>query len=201
MAVLPSNGPGRRRTCTLPVKSRELCRVLSYGAVGCDRQGSNLRRPAFQASALPAELRSREWAEPGSNRRPPPHPRGALPTELSAVDVRLSVQPPVGELDAHAADRALRSRIGTLAISPTKLFTPLTYPSTLDHRPGARRPTWRGVGARCSYGVTVNRHAKVTRTFTRKIQRHIDEDLSLSSGASSAVRPFQAEHHLLVGSS
>ena len=33
MAVLPSSGPGRRRTCTLPVKSRELCRVLSYGAV------------------------------------------------------------------------------------------------------------------------------------------------------------------------
>ena len=33
MAVLPSSGPGRGRTCTLPVKSRELCRVLSYGAV------------------------------------------------------------------------------------------------------------------------------------------------------------------------
>ena len=33
MAVLPSSGPGRRRTCTLPVKSRELCRMLSYGAV------------------------------------------------------------------------------------------------------------------------------------------------------------------------
>ena len=34
---------------------------LSYGAIdGCDRQGSNLRRLAFQASALPAELRSRE---------------------------------------------------------------------------------------------------------------------------------------------
>ena len=27
------NGPGRHRTCTFPVKSRVLCRRLSYGAV------------------------------------------------------------------------------------------------------------------------------------------------------------------------
>jgi hypothetical protein len=45
------SGPGRRRTCNPPLKRRELCR-LSYGAV-CDRQGSNLRRPAFQTGALP----------------------------------------------------------------------------------------------------------------------------------------------------
>ena len=52
-------GSGRRRTCAVPGKNRALCR-LSYGAVRatepwdrCDRQGSNLRRPAFQASALP----------------------------------------------------------------------------------------------------------------------------------------------------
>ena len=63
---------------------------------------------------------------------------------------------------------------------------------------GAQRPTWRGVGARCSQSVTVSWHAKVTRTFTREIQRHIVEDLSLSSGASSTDRTFQAEHHLLV---
>ena len=69
MAVLPKSDPGRRRTCNPPGKNRELCR-LSYGAVGCDRQGSNLRRPAFQAGALPAELRSREWAGPDSNQRP-----------------------------------------------------------------------------------------------------------------------------------
>jgi hypothetical protein len=32
---------------------------LSYGAMQCGRQGSNLRRPAFQAGALPTELRPR----------------------------------------------------------------------------------------------------------------------------------------------
>jgi hypothetical protein len=31
MAVLPNSGPGRRRTCNLPLKRRLLCR-LSYGA-------------------------------------------------------------------------------------------------------------------------------------------------------------------------
>ena len=34
MAVLPSSGPGRRRTCTLPVKSRELCRVVELRSRG-----------------------------------------------------------------------------------------------------------------------------------------------------------------------
>jgi hypothetical protein len=46
------SGPGRSRTCTVPIKSRQLCR-LSYGAVECGRQESNLRRVAFQATALP----------------------------------------------------------------------------------------------------------------------------------------------------
>ena len=45
-------GPGRSRTCTAPIKSRQLCR-LSYGADECGRQDSNLRRVAFQATALP----------------------------------------------------------------------------------------------------------------------------------------------------
>jgi len=87
-----------------------------------------------------------------------------------------------------------------LATSPRNLFTPLAYPSTLDRSP-RRRPTWRGVGARCSRSVTVNRHAEVTRTFTRAIQQYSVEDLSLSGGASCVARAFQAEHHLLVGSS
>jgi hypothetical protein len=48
------SGPGRRRTCTHPGKNRELCRLeLRSHDTGCDRQGSNLRRPAFQAGALP----------------------------------------------------------------------------------------------------------------------------------------------------
>jgi hypothetical protein len=58
MAVLPNDGPGRARTCTSPGKSRELCR-LELRSRGCGRQESNLRRPAFQAGALPTELRPR----------------------------------------------------------------------------------------------------------------------------------------------
>ena len=50
------SGPGRRRTCNPPLKRRELYR-LSYGAKMVWPAGSNLRRPAFQAGALPAELR------------------------------------------------------------------------------------------------------------------------------------------------
>lgn len=46
------SGPGRRRTCTVPGKSRELCRV-ELRSRECGRQESNLRRPAFQAGALP----------------------------------------------------------------------------------------------------------------------------------------------------
>jgi hypothetical protein len=54
-----TSGPGRSRTCTTPSKSRRLFQLSYEARWRCDRQGSNLRRPAFQASALPAELRSR----------------------------------------------------------------------------------------------------------------------------------------------
>ena len=54
-----ASGSGRSRTCTSPGKSRELCRI-ELRSQECDRQESNLRRPAFQAGALPTELRSRE---------------------------------------------------------------------------------------------------------------------------------------------
>ena len=68
------SGPGRRRTCNPPVKSRELCRV-ELRSHECDRQESNLRRPAFQAGALPAELRPQgtgdvEPIEVSSRRQP-----------------------------------------------------------------------------------------------------------------------------------
>jgi hypothetical protein len=38
---------------------------LSYGAKRCGRQESNLRRAAFQTTALPAELRPRVMGEAG----------------------------------------------------------------------------------------------------------------------------------------
>ena len=82
VAVLPSDS-GRRRTCTVPGKNRELCRVelRSHDVTGRDR---TCDAPRFRRALYRAELRSREWAEPESNRRPPPHQRGALPPELSA---------------------------------------------------------------------------------------------------------------------
>ncbi len=127
---------------------------------------------------------------------------GGLPTELSVVDVACLSSPRRGARRTRGRmDTPRPSRIGTLAVSPTNVSMPLAYPSTLDRRPVAQRPTWRGVGARCSPSVTVNWQAKVTRTVTRAIQRHIVEDLSLSSGASGTDRTFQAEHHLLVGRS
>jgi hypothetical protein len=51
--------PAGVEPATTPIKSRRLCRV-ELRSRACDRQGSNLRRLAFQTSALPAELRSRE---------------------------------------------------------------------------------------------------------------------------------------------
>jgi hypothetical protein len=59
--VRTASGPGRRRTCTSPGKNRELCRI-ELRSRRCDRQESNLRSPAFQAGALPAELRPHECA-------------------------------------------------------------------------------------------------------------------------------------------
>ena len=49
------SGPGRIRTCTAPIKSRQLWPV-ELRSRGCGRQGSNLLRAAFQTAALPVEL-------------------------------------------------------------------------------------------------------------------------------------------------
>ena len=47
------SGPGRSRTCTTPIKSRRLFQLSYRAEQKSDRQGSNLRRLAFQTSALP----------------------------------------------------------------------------------------------------------------------------------------------------
>jgi hypothetical protein len=63
----PSDDSGRIRTCTAPIKSRRLFQ-LSYRARR-DRQGSNLRRLAFQASALPlsyGHMQRRSWSRTSS---------------------------------------------------------------------------------------------------------------------------------------
>jgi len=79
----PSNGPGRRRTCTVPGKNRELCRVELQGldVTGRDR---TCDAPRFRRALYRLSYGHSKWAEPESNRRPPPHQRGALPSELSA---------------------------------------------------------------------------------------------------------------------
>ena len=128
--------------------------------------------------------------------------REALSTELSAVDLAcLSSPRPGNSTHTRPLGDALSHHVSGRWPCRQRLSMPLAYPSTLDRRPGTQRPTWRGVGARCSQSVTVSWQAKVTRTVTREIQLHIVEDLSLSSGASSTDRTFQAEHHLLVGRS
>jgi hypothetical protein len=61
---LPS-GPGRSRTCTTPIKSRPLSHSSYEAANRRDRQGSNLRRLAFQTSALPlsyGHMDGRSWS-------------------------------------------------------------------------------------------------------------------------------------------
>ena len=106
-----------------PIKRRQLCQ-LSYGAERCDRQGSNLRRLAFQTGALPAELRSRDggrsWSRTSdllrirealcqlsyppsgrgweSNQQPLVCETGALPLELLARD---EIRDKESNLDLH----------------------------------------------------------------------------------------------------
>lgn len=80
------SGPGRTRTCTTPFRdggsSFELQSQDQH-----DRQGSNLRRLAFQASALPLSYGHKEQAELESNQHPPAYQTGALPPQLSACGV------------------------------------------------------------------------------------------------------------------
>ena len=98
-------------------------------------RGRTCDAPRLKRALYLAELRSREWAEPGSNRRPPPHQRGALPTELSAVDVRLSVQPPPGS-STHMRPVGRASVTYRVVVHfANELSMPLAYPSTLDRRP------------------------------------------------------------------
>jgi hypothetical protein len=80
----------------------------------------------------------------------------------------------------------------------TMLSMPLAYPSTLDRRPEKSTSYVEGSWSPMRSVVTQNRRVTATRSYTREIQRQTKADLSLSSGASSGVGVFQAEHHLLV---
>src|SRR6478672_8254059 len=77
------HGPGRRRTCTVPGKNRELCRIelRSRDVTGRDR---TCDAPRFRRALYRAELRSREMWGAGVEPAAPPYQRCAQPPELSA---------------------------------------------------------------------------------------------------------------------
>jgi hypothetical protein len=114
---------------------------------------------------------------------------------------RVSVQPPGRELDAHASrsGRALVTHWIAGAVA-----NDVVYAARLPFDPGS--PAWGAVSYVEGWWspVLTECHSKSTgecNTYLHmRIQRHIVEDLSLSGGASSGVRTFQAEHHLLIGS-
>jgi hypothetical protein len=115
-------------------------------------------------------------------------------------DARVSVRPPGRELDAHAG-RSRRASVTYWIVG--FVANDLVYATRLPFDPGSPacgaasyvEGCWSPMLRWCH---CMNVHAKVTRTDTREEQRHIVEDLSLSGGASGAIRTSQAEHHLLV---
>ena len=146
MAVLPVGGTRRSR-----VPRR------------CGRQESNLRRPAFQAGALPAELR--------------PRPSGTSPSihlpsrEDRRSGVRASVLCRIRPVDG-AVFHATRSP-----------FDPGSSTSGCASAIG-RRPTWRGSGARPS--VRSGKLNDKNKTISSRLfSRERGEPFSLERGLDS----------------
>src|SRR5439155_9362163 len=164
----------------------------------CGRQDSNLRRAAFQATALPAELRPRaEWARLDSNQQP-------LVCETSALRTLsyspLELRDKASNLDLHGQSVA-SSLIGRSRIAcQTMLSMPLAYPSTLDRRDATSyvEELWSPALLR----FPENCQAKAATYSTANCRARIAQrNLSLSGGASNAVFASQAGHHpsVLVG--
>ena len=156
---------GRGRTCDAPRFKRALYR-LSYGHV-------NGRSRARTGGLLLIREALCQLSYPPS-------------TFACLSSPRLGARRTCGRSDTLRS-----SRFGTLAVSPTKLSMPLAYPSTLDRRPGAQRPTWRGVGARFPQSVPISWHAKVTRTFTREIQRKSSRTFLSQAGPQVRIELFK----------
>ena len=153
------HGPGRRRTCTAPGKSRELCRVELRSLAGCGRQESNLRRPAFQAGALPAELRPRDgrgWVRTsGLLCVRQALSRSELLARSVSAPVRLAALPSISPGGDRRTSDPRFLALCLAGRSRTMFSKPLAYPSTLDRTsaaalPRSARPSWRSFGARCS---------------------------------------------------
>ena len=160
MAVLPVGGTRRSR-----VPRR------------CGRQESNLRRPAFQAGALPAELRPRASGASPSIHLPSRGDRrsGAWASVLCRVR-------PVDGAVFHATR------------SP---FDPGSSTSGCASASG-RRPTWRGSGARPSVrsGKLRGKYKFISPCI---FSRERAEPFSRERGLDSISCFFKAGHHLFLG--
>jgi hypothetical protein len=70
VAVLPNDGPGRSRTCTVPIKSRQLYPVELRNQRHVAGRIRTCGAPRFRRPLYPAELRPRGWARLDSNQQP-----------------------------------------------------------------------------------------------------------------------------------
>ena len=74
------DGPGRSRTCTVPIKSRQLSRIELRSRGGVAGRLRTCDAPRFRRPLYRTELRPRgKWARPGSNQQPRVCKTSALP--------------------------------------------------------------------------------------------------------------------------
>jgi hypothetical protein len=218
--------PGRIRTCTSPIKSRQLCQ-LSYGAEVWSA-GVEPARPAFQAGALPFELRPQRWAtlsklrDKGSNLDLHVQSVASFRLRRSRIGGRPAGAgehpPPVSHpappsTSPRGSSTQQRDRTVCGLLSPlsrpvqyrTMFSKPLAYPSTLDHRPvrarARRSPSYvEGFWSPFLARCRINGQAKAHAALPRSFPAHSRESFSLRRGLDFDLTLVQAEHHLWFGS-
>jgi hypothetical protein len=84
VAVLPRGGPGRRRTCTVPGKNRELCRLELRSLDDVAGRDRTCDAPRFRRALYRAELRPREIGGAGVEPAASSDQSGAPPPGLSS---------------------------------------------------------------------------------------------------------------------
>ena len=84
VAVLPRGGPGRRRTCTVPGKNRELCRLELRSLEDVTGRDRTCDAPRFRRALYRAELRPREIGGAGVEPAASSDQSGAPPPGLSS---------------------------------------------------------------------------------------------------------------------
>ena len=126
---------------------------LSYGAVQCGRQGSNLRRPAFQAGALPAELRPR-----GSERRGCAIGRQSKPSKRASSRSSRGSRSPLGDREPVRGRRGWTRTSSLLRVKQALCAIELLAPvlpqagdrraATASREDSLKRPHSRPIGLR-----------------------------------------------------